>query len=81
MNDDARVVLLVALEDNGKALAIARVTDREVLLNAVTAAIREKYEQADRLHDNSPILGATAREEAERLSRTLYQLLEEGGGL
>jgi hypothetical protein len=66
--------------DAGRALTVARVADRGLLLAAAEAAIDEAQAQAEQLAEADPILGRVQHEDAERLRRVLGILLPELAG-
>lgn len=74
-----RLMLLIAYEsaDGSKALPVAKVDSRDVLLAAARRAIEEKRSEAEGLAGIDPNLGILADEEAKRLERTLSALIPE----
>jgi hypothetical protein len=68
--------LLIVLEGkNGRALAVARVSDPALLETAARSAILEKQREASEIEAQDQALGLAVREEALRLERTLDGLI------
>jgi hypothetical protein len=68
--------LLIVLEGNdGKAVAVARVSDQALLETAARSAIFEKHREASEIEGQDQALGLAVREEARRLERTLGGLI------
>lgn len=68
-------ILLIAIDGGGRALAVAKVTDPNLLRLAAGAAIAQKRDEAHRAAATDGTLAMVAREEADRLERTLSQLI------
>jgi hypothetical protein len=73
--------LLIVYEsaDGTKALPVAKVDNRALLLNAARQAVDEKRSEAEGLSHLDGDLGMMAVEEANRLERTLAALIPELG--
>jgi hypothetical protein len=71
--------LLVTYEQGGKALTLARVSNRSLLLSVAREAISEKRQQAEALSDIDEVLSVVADEDADSLERKLTMLIPELG--
>ncbi len=70
--------LLIAFEPpNGKAVTLARVANRRLLLAAAVAAIAEADHKAAAMETEHEVLAALQRDEAARLRRALEFVLPE----
>ncbi|MEK7752460.1 MAG: hypothetical protein AAB654_11130 [Acidobacteriota bacterium] len=68
--------LLIVLDNGqGRALPLARVHEPTLLRAAAQVALRAKRNEADNLARQDPTLGMVAREDADRLTRTLTALI------
>jgi hypothetical protein len=70
----AKAVLIIAIEESEKALPVARCDNNLVLVMAAQAAIQARRAEAD-AHRGNSLLGVALREDAERLERTLRQII------
>lgn len=70
-----KAVLLIALEGEGRALPLARVTNPRLLAEAARSVIGDKRREADDLSRQDTALGVCAREELARIERTLGALI------
>ena len=68
--------LLIVLDNgHGRALPLARVSEPGLLRAAAESALRAKRDEADNLARQDAILGMVAREDVDRLTRTLTALI------
>lgn len=67
----ASVALYIVLETSGKPLGLARLTDREMVLDAARVAISHARQKAKSAGDVDPVLGQIQRAEAAQLAESL----------
>jgi hypothetical protein len=64
--------------DGRRPLSVARVSDRDLLAIVAEQAVLEAEAIAARLTEDDPTLGALQREEATKLRRVLWRLVDRG---
>lgn len=72
------VRLYITLEpERGKPITLARINDRDLLLDAALSALQEAEAEATEMASQDKILGELQRQEASRLRQALELVLPE----